>query len=144
MDQLRNKALDAIAKALLENKAKILTANMADLETGVNSHLPEPILKRLKFDEQKLKDVVDGIKSLITLKDPLWNTIFKRELDSGLTLHKITCPIGSLVIFLESRPDALVQIATLCLKSGNCAILKEEVKPLIQIKYYLILFMRLE
>jgi glutamate-5-semialdehyde dehydrogenase len=122
--QLRNKALDAIAKALLENKAKILAANMADLENGINSHLPEPILKRLKFDEQKLKDVVDGIKSLITLKDPLWNTIFKRELDSGLTLHKVTCPIGVIGVIFESRPDALVQIATLCLKSGNCAILK--------------------
>jgi len=122
--QLRNQALDAIWKALLENKSKILAANAADLEEGINTHLSDPILKRLKFDEQKLGEVVDGIKSLISLKDPLWKMILERELDTGLTLHKLTCPIGVIGVIFESRPDALVQIATLCLKSGNCAILK--------------------
>ncbi|MDD4565391.1 MAG: glutamate-5-semialdehyde dehydrogenase [Eubacteriales bacterium] len=122
--KVRNQALDAIAKALLENKSIILAANEADLKKGEETRLAAPILKRLKFGEQKLADVIDGIESLISLQDPLWNKLFERELDTGLTLHKVTCPIGVIGVIFESRPDALVQIATLCLKSGNCAILK--------------------
>jgi glutamate-5-semialdehyde dehydrogenase len=121
---VRNRALEAVAKALLENKKQILEANKADLEKAVTAKLASPILKRLIFDDQKLSDVISGIKSLIMLKDPLWNKLLARELDSGLTLYKVTCPIGVIGVIFESRPDALVQIATLCLKSGNCAILK--------------------
>ncbi|MDD2190314.1 MAG: glutamate-5-semialdehyde dehydrogenase [Eubacteriales bacterium] len=120
----RNNALNAIAKSLLGKKAQILAANKIDLEKGEQTGLAAPILKRLNFDEQKLHDVVDGIKNLISLKDPLWNKLLERELDSGLSLYKVTCPIGVIGVIFESRPDALVQIASLCLKSGNCAILK--------------------
>ena len=121
---IRNQALDAIAKALVEKKDMILEANKADLDQAITAKLAAPILKRLKFDEQKLSDVISGIQSLIALQDPLWNKLLERELDSGLTLYKVTCPIGVIGVIFESRPDALVQIATLCLKSGNCAILK--------------------
>lgn len=121
---VRNHALKEIMKALLDNKDDILQANRADLEKAAAAMLASPIVKRLKFDEQKLADVISGIESLITLKDPLWNNLLIRELDSGLTLNKVTCPIGVIGVIFESRPDALVQIATLCLKSGNCAILK--------------------
>lgn len=122
--ETRNQALEFIAKGLLDNKARILDANQADLSKAAETGLAAPIVKRLKFDEQKLSDVISGIESLITLKDPLWNKLLVRELDSGLTLFKVTCPIGVIGVIFESRPDALVQIATLCLKSGNCAILK--------------------
>ena len=121
---IRNSALDAISKALQQKKDQILEANKADLDRAADARLAAPISKRLKFDEQKLSDVIDGIDSLITLKDPLWNKLLVRELDSDLTLYKVTCPIGVIGVIFESRPDALVQIATLCLKSGNCAILK--------------------
>lgn len=122
--EIRNTALDAIAKALLQKKDYILEANRADLDHAAEARLAPPIIKRLKFDEQKLSDVINGIESLITLKDPLWNKLLVRELDTDLTLYKVTCPIGVIGVIFESRPDALVQIATLCLKSGNCAILK--------------------
>lgn len=122
--EIRDKALDAIAAALQDNKQKIINANISDLNNAISGGLPEPLIKRLKFDESKIKDVTDGIKSLISLPDPLFRTLLKRELDQDLVLHKITCPIGVIGVIFESRPDALVQIATLCLKSGNCAILK--------------------
>ena len=122
--EIRNNALAAIAKELQDRKDEILAANKADLDKAAAAKLPSPIVKRLKFDEQKLSDVVSGIESLITLNDPLGNKLLARELDEGLTLYKITCPIGVIGVIFESRPDALVQIATLCLKSGNCAILK--------------------
>ncbi len=121
---IRNQALDTIAKALLEKKEIIMEANKIDLDKAASAKLASPIIKRLKFDDQKLSDVITGIQSLITLEDPLWNKLLKRELDTSLTLYKITCPIGVIGVIFESRPDALVQIATLCLKSGNCAILK--------------------
>jgi len=121
---VRNRALEEIMKALMEKKDQILEANRTDFDKAAAANLASPILKRLKFDEQKLYDVICGIESLITLKDPLWSKLLVRELDSGLTLNKVTCPIGVIGVIFESRPDALVQIATLCLKSGNCAILK--------------------
>lgn len=122
--EIRNRALEAIAEALQEKKDQIFKANQEDLDRAADAGLASPVVKRLKFDNQKLSDVISGIQSLITLKDPLWNKLLERELDSGLTLYKVTCPIGVIGVIFESRPDALVQIATLCLKSGNCAILK--------------------
>ena len=80
--------------------------------------------KRLKFDESKLQSVVSGIADLISLPDPLGKITLHRELDSDLELKRITCPIGVIGVIFEARPDALVQISTLCLKSGNCAVLK--------------------
>lgn len=121
---VRNGALETIAKELMQKKERILEANKADLDRAAEAKLAPPVIKRLNFDEKKLSDVIEGIESLITLKDPLWNKLLVRELDSDLTLYKVTCPIGVIGVIFESRPDALVQIATLCLKSGNCAILK--------------------
>lgn len=122
--QLRAHALQEIADALEKNKAAILEANEKDLTKAISDGIAPPILKRLKFDEQKLSDVISGIQSLIALKDPLWNKLLERELDADLKLFKVTCPIGVIGVIFEARPDALVQIASLCLKSGNCAILK--------------------
>ncbi|HWQ79944.1 MAG TPA: glutamate-5-semialdehyde dehydrogenase [Anaerovoracaceae bacterium] len=123
-ESIRNSALEAIAKELLERKDQIFAANWTDLNKAAVSGLPSPIVKRLKFDEQKLSDVISGIRDLTALADPLWNKQLARELDASLTLYKVTCPIGVIGVIFESRPDALVQIASLCLKSGNCAILK--------------------
>jgi len=123
-NDIRNNALIEIVSALMDNKERIFEANKVDLKNAIEVNISSPALKRLKFDDQKLSDVIDGIKSLISLKDPLWNKLLERELDTGLTLKKVTCPIGVIGVIFESRPDALVQIAALCLKSGNCAILK--------------------
>ncbi|HBQ63415.1 MAG TPA: glutamate-5-semialdehyde dehydrogenase [Clostridiales bacterium] len=120
----RNRALEKIAEALAENRVEIIQANRADLERGERQGLPAPLYKRLKFDEGKLQDAIEGIKSLIGLKDPIGDTSLARELDQGLELYRVSCPIGVIGIIFESRPDALVQISTLCLKSGNGVILK--------------------
>ena len=120
--QLRDQALEQIAGALLAKKDAIFAANQKDLEAGRN--LAGPILGRLKFDGHKLDDVVTGIRGLISLEDPTHQVLFERELDEGLVLTRITCPIGVIGVIFESRPDALVQISSLCIKSGNGAILK--------------------
>jgi glutamate-5-semialdehyde dehydrogenase len=121
---LKNKALAQIAGSLKHSKEKILKANREDLLRSEKENLPAPLLKRLKFDEAKIEDAVDGIYSLIKLEDPVGRTLLSTELDDGLELYKVTCPIGVIGVIFESRPDALVQISTLCLKSGNCVLLK--------------------
>lgn len=118
----RNKALAAIADALTAEKEKIFEANRKDLEEGAS--LPGPILGRLKFDDHKLEDVTAGIRGMIGLEDPVGKILFRRELDQDLILTRVTCPIGVIGIIFESRPDALVQISSLCIKSGNGSILK--------------------
>ena len=120
----RNSALMKIAEALESSKDAIFKANKEDLDNAVKAEIPAPILARLKFDESKLSSCVQGIRDLIGLEDPLNKILLKRQLDEGLILTKITCAIGVIGVIFESRPDALVQISSLCVKSGNCAILK--------------------
>ncbi|MBU4438240.1 MAG: glutamate-5-semialdehyde dehydrogenase [Acetobacterium sp.] len=120
----RNAGLLAIAKALEENKDTIITANQEDMKRSQEENLGAPLLKRLTFDADKISDVVQGIHSLIELTDPLGATKLSTQLDEGLDLYKVTCPIGVIGVIFESRPDAFVQISTLCLKSGNSVLLK--------------------
>ena len=123
-EDIRNAALLAVADALVANKEAIFAANQKDLKKAEEDNLDMPVRKRLKFDEAKLVGVIDGIHQLVELPDPLGRNLMVRELDEGLTLYRQSCPIGVIGVIFESRPDALVQIATLCIKSGNCAILK--------------------
>lgn len=120
----KNYALQLIAEKLLANRDVIIRKNQEDLERSKKENLPVPLLKRLKFDEKKLSDVVDGINSLVSLPEPVGKKLLATELDEGLQLYKVSCPIGVIGIIFESRPDALVQISTLCLKSGNAVLLK--------------------
>lgn len=122
--KVKNEALAQVAKALVEHANEIIAANKKDIERSEQESLAMPLLKRLKFDEAKIKDVVAGIQSLIGLPEPIGETLVATELDKGLELYKVSCPIGLIGVIFESRPDALVQISTLCLKSGNAALLK--------------------
>jgi glutamate-5-semialdehyde dehydrogenase len=122
--EVKNKALEDIARALDTHKATIESANMADIQQAIKENLAAPLLKRLKFDENKIADAVEGLNSLIGLADPVGITQSAMELDQGLELFKVTCPIGVIGIVFESRPDALVQISSLCLKSGNAVLMK--------------------
>lgn len=123
-NDVRNNALQAIMESLLENSGRIAGANSEDLRLARERGLPGPIMSRLKFDEKKLKDTLSGIGDLVKLPDPLSRRLLERELDEGLTLCKVTCPIGVIGVIFESRPDALIQISSLCVKSGNCSVLK--------------------
>lgn len=121
---LKNRALQAIVEELSQNQDAIIEANEKDLELSRENALPPPLLKRLKFDADKLGEVISGIESLIALPDPVGVTLSARELEAGLELYQVSCPIGVVGVIFESRPDALVQISTLCLKSGNAVLLK--------------------
>lgn len=120
----KNQALEQIRQALLDNADAIIAANTDDLAQAEKDNLAAPLLKRLRFDRAKIDAVCEGITSLIGLEDPVGTTLSATELDNGLELYKVTCPIGVIGVIFESRPDALVQISTLCLKSGNAALLK--------------------
>ena len=122
--ETRNKALALIRESLNAHKEEIFEANRKDLALAEETGVPAPVQKRLKFDEAKLSDVTEELTGLMALPDPLRNITLARELDQGLTLYRVTCPIGVIGVIFEARPDALVQISSLCLKSGNCAILK--------------------
>jgi len=122
--ETKNAALAKIAEALKSRSTEIIAANQKDLRIAAKSKLASPLLKRLKFDEGKIADVCAGIESLIKLDDPVGQTLTATQLDEGLNLYKVSCPIGVIGVVFESRPDALVQISTLCLKSGNAVLLK--------------------
>jgi glutamate-5-semialdehyde dehydrogenase len=122
--EMKNRALGEIAQALKLRMADVLRANQADLARAEQENLSKPLLKRLKFDEAKLATAMAGIESLTELPDPVGSTLKCTELDQGLELYQVSCPIGVLGIVFESRPDALVQISTLALKSGNAVLLK--------------------
>jgi glutamate-5-semialdehyde dehydrogenase len=121
---VKNNALTTIADTLRQRSDHITAVNEVDLDAAKRNQLAEPLLKRLTFDEGKIEDVCAGIESLIKLDDPVGETITATELDEGLELYKVSCPIGVIGVVFESRPDALVQISTLCLKSGNAVLLK--------------------
>ena len=120
----RNEALACIREALNAHKEEIFEANRKDLALARENHVAPAVVKRLTFNEAKLSDVTAELTSLISLPDPIGKVTLDRELDEGLRLTRVTCPIGVIGVIFEARPDALAQISSLCLKSGNCAILK--------------------
>jgi len=120
---LRNRALERIADVLDERREDILDANSQDLRES-KGKISDALYKRLELNDGKIDAMVNGVKSLIKLKDPLGETLYSMELDKGLELFQVTVPIGVIGAIFESRPDVVVQISTLCLKSGNAVILK--------------------
>ena len=118
----RNAALLAAADALEARREAVFAANAQDLLQA--QELSAPARKRLKFDEGKLADVCAGLRALAAMEDPIGHEQLRTELADGLTLSRVACPIGVVGVIFESRPDALVQIAGLCLKSGNAVLLK--------------------
>ena len=110
---IKNKALAEIAGALKQRSAEIIAANTEDLAAAEKNSLASPLLKRLKFDENKIADVCAGIDSLISLADPVGKTLSATELDNGLELYKVSCPIGVIGVVFESRPDARLSLGNL-------------------------------
>ena len=120
----RNRGMITMAEALGAEKENIFRANAADLAQAETEGLAAPLMHRLKFDEAKLQQVQTGLRALAELADPIGETLFCHEITEGLKLYRVSCPIGVIGIIFESRPDALVQIASLAIKSGNSALLK--------------------
>jgi glutamate-5-semialdehyde dehydrogenase len=136
----KNKALKNITRALRKNKKKIIDANKKDLGTAHKNHLKYSMMKRMKVSNSKLKEMIENVNTVAKLEDPVNKTLAITELDKNLILNKVSCPIGVIGIIFESRPDALVQISSLCLKSGNAVILKggSEAKDTNRILYEII------
>ncbi len=125
---LKNEALNKIANALENNKTEIFEANKQDLisaeELVKSGELSKSTFNRLKLDGNKMRDMICGIRDIAKLDDPVNKKLFVRELDEGLTLYKVSCPIGVLGIIFEARPDVIAQISSLAIKSANAVILK--------------------
>jgi glutamate-5-semialdehyde dehydrogenase len=122
--KIKNKALMKIANSLKRHSNLILKANKKDVENAKKLMLKESLLKRLILDDNKVQEMIEEIKSVARLEDPVGKILSQVELDDGLMLYQVTCPIGVIGAIFESRPDAVPQISALCLKSGNAVILK--------------------
>jgi len=122
--EIKNQALEAIAQALESSADEILVANAKDCELAKASGLSSALYARLKLDANKLNGAIAGVRSVSTLADPVGSVQMHRELDTGLTLKRVSCPLGVLGIIFEARPDAVMQISSLAIKSGNGVLLK--------------------
>ncbi len=126
--EVKNRALNKIADAFEVNKHEIFEANKQDLAEAEmlveNGEITKSTFNRLKLDENKMRDMIQGVRDIANLEDPVGKVLFKRELDEGLVLTKVSCPIGVLGIIFEARPDVISQIASLAIKSSNAVILK--------------------
>ncbi len=120
----RQRVLENLSALLEKEKAGILEANGRDLARAREEGLAAPLIKRLSLNEDKLNTLRRGLSSLCGLEDPLGRVTLRREITPGLVLERRTCPIGVIGIIFESRPDALIQIGSLCIKSGNAVLLK--------------------
>ncbi|WP_017721110.1 glutamate-5-semialdehyde dehydrogenase [Kamptonema formosum] len=120
----KNQAIVAIARALEAATDEILAANAADCQAAEAAGIPKPLYNRLKLDETKLKAAIAGVRDVGRLPDPVGAVGIHRQLDDGLVLKRVACPLGVLGVIFEARPDAVIQITSLAIKSGNGAILK--------------------
>jgi len=120
----KNQALIEIANALEAAAPEILAANIKDCEAAIADNIAPALYARLKLDEAKLKAAIAGVRDVAKLPDPVGAVQIHRELDDGLVLKRIACPLGVLGVIFEARPDAVMQISSLAVKSGNGVILK--------------------
>lgn len=126
--EIKNQALKKVAQTLNDNKNEIFEANKKDLEFAKalveKGEITQSTFNRLKLDENKFRDMVQGVLDVAKLDDPVNKVLLKRELDENLILEKISCPIGVIGVIFEARPDVISQISSLAIKSGNVVILK--------------------
>ena len=120
----KNKALEAIAVALETNEAKIVAANQLDIEAGKKAGLTEALLDRLLLDESRLAGIIADLRSVATLADPVGEEFDSKLLENGLKLCKRRVPVGVIGVIYEARPNVTIDIAALCLKTGNASILR--------------------
>ncbi len=124
----KNAALEAMAQALDDNRDKILEANRKDVETAEKlkrkGELSQALVDRLKVSDSKISGMIEGIRDVIKLNDPVGKTLDALELDQGLELYQVSCPIGLIGVIFEARPDVVPQVMSLCLKSGNATTFK--------------------
>jgi glutamate-5-semialdehyde dehydrogenase len=121
---LKNQAIALVADTLEKSADRIVQANILDCQTAQKEGISIALYNRLKMDEVKLKSAIAGLRDVAKLPDPVGSVQIHRELDEGLILKRLTCPLGVLGVIFEARPEAVIQIAGLAIKSGNGVILK--------------------
>lgn len=121
---LKNSALTAIAAALKEKKAEIITANAIDLENGKANGMSESLLDRLALSEKRIDDIADSVLEIVALPDPIGVIKDGSTRPNGLSIEKIAVPMGTIAVIYEARPNVTIDAAALCLKSGNAVILR--------------------
>ena len=126
--EIKNYVLSEIAKNIEKRKSEIFEANNKDLENAKellnNKKISLSMFNRLKLDDNKMIDIISGIKDVIKLEEPINKILTETELDDNLILKKVSCPIGLIAVIFEARPDVISQISSLCIKSSNAVILK--------------------
>jgi glutamate-5-semialdehyde dehydrogenase len=122
--QVKDDALEAIARALIENTERILEANARDLEAGQGSGLSDALLDRLALDERRVAEMAAGVRKIAALADPVGEVIDGSTLANGLQLRRVRVPLGVIAVVYEARPNVTIDAAALCLKSGNAVVLR--------------------
>ncbi len=120
----KNFALEKVAEAIDNNREEILRNNKIDVENAWKANISEALIDRLKLDKSRIDDIIEGINIVIKLPDPVWKSDRVWTLENGLTISKMTVPLGVMGIVYESRPNVTVDAFALALKSGNCIILR--------------------
>ena len=120
----KNKALAQVALSLEKNTEFILQENKKDIENARATGMKESLIDRLSLDKKRIDDMIEGINTIIELKDPVWKSNDVWTLENGLTISKMTVPIGVIGIIYESRPNVTIDAFALTLKSGNCILLR--------------------
>lgn len=120
----RTAALRHLQSLLAERSAEILAANRTDLQEADRHAAAKPLRDRLALDDKKLAGLMDGVRQLADARDPIGEVLRRTELDDGLELTQVRSPLGVLLVIFESRPDAVIQIGSLALRSGNAVLLK--------------------
>ncbi|EMP4434755.1 aldehyde dehydrogenase family protein, partial [Vibrio vulnificus] len=120
----KNKALAIIADELEANAADILAANSKDIELGRQAGLSEAMLDRLLLNESRLNGIANDVRNVISLTDPVGSEIDSKVLENGMQLSRRRVPLGVVGVIYEARPNVTIDIAALCLKTGNASILR--------------------
>ena len=120
----KDNVLNDYCNLLKKNRVKIISQNKKDLKEARDKKLKENLIKRLLIDEKKILQIINSIKTIIKLKDPVNRTLKNWKRPNGLKIKKITTSIGVIAVIYESRPNVTCDIASLCFKSGNPVILK--------------------
>ena len=121
---VKNKALLAMAQALLDKQEEILAANAVDMENAAAKGMKSSMLDRLKLTEARIEGMADGLRQVANLPDPVGNVLDGKTLANGLQITKVRVPLGVIGIIYEARPNVTADAAGLCLKSGNAVVLK--------------------
>ncbi|AOT68203.1 glutamate-5-semialdehyde dehydrogenase [Geosporobacter ferrireducens] len=120
----KNKALANVAKRLRIHQEYIMQENEKDVFNARKAGIKESLIDRLRLDENRIEDMIQGIQKIIDLRDPIWNSDRVWTLENGLTISKMTVPLGVIGIIYESRPNVTIDAFALALKSGNCILLR--------------------